>query len=195
MKKSTSVKNKLEKYQRKVAISPAENDLDKIKRWFFQQDTTLLPHDQRIELSETQEEKKDRLFKIWAWLINNPMEDVVIGIKKEFEVSDRQARNLINQSQELFGFIKSINLAAQKNLRIDQREQMIKQIRKDQSLTSYERYELINKNMERIEKMIGLDRPDVISMDELKEMLELPDTEFSTDPETLTIDVDGEVID
>jgi hypothetical protein len=180
--------NSLLKYDIRAANAHPENVLDKIKIWYFQQDTELLDHQHRIVLTAGQIEKKDQLIQIWTWLVSNPEEDVILGIQKKWSLGDKQARNLCRQSKDLFGDIKAAERRIQRVLRIDQREQAIKEIKKDKFLSSSEKWELVHKNLERIEKMSGLEKEDELSQSEILEALKMPDIIRSTNPQTLDTD-------
>lgn len=172
----------LQKYERKAAIAHPESELDKIRLWYFQDATDLLDHDQRIVLTDTQEERKRRLERTWELLIENSKTTVRGIIKSEFHIQDRQAYNLINQAGELFGDVDQISKKTQRALRIAQREREIELIKDDERLTSAEKYDLVHKNLERIEKVAQLDKEDTLSMAEVLDRLKLPDVQRTSDP-------------
>lgn len=184
--------SKLTKYERKAAIAKPESELDKIKQWFWQAETKMLPHDKPIVLTPSQIRRKDKLFAIWSWLITKSDQSVIQAIMKEYGVEQRMAYMLVNDAKELFGDIKKSTREAQKALRIAQREKEIEKINDDENLESKDKYDLIHKNRERIEKMEGLDKEDTLSLEQVIELLTLPDTTFTTNPEVLTLDIDHE---
>jgi sulfite reductase alpha subunit-like flavoprotein len=184
-----STSSQLSKYERKAATRHPENDIDKIKLYYFQEEaTSLLPHDQRIVLTPIQEEKRKRLTTVWGLLIQKPKNDVIEKIQNDFGITDRQARNIINQSFDLFGNIDKIRKDVARALFIAQREAEIQEIKDDEDLESSDRYKLIDINRSAIEKMRDAYNHDDLSMEEILESLKLPEVRRSTNPDTLDTD-------
>lgn len=182
-----SLKDKQRKYERKSALAKTDytDEIDKIKLYYFQQNTQLLPHDEEIILTEGQHEKRKKLQIIWTKLITLPREQVIEDISREHAVSDRQARNLVRQAQELFGEVQRVNKLADRSLRVAQREAIIQLIKEDDMLDEKDRYDLIDKYMTAIEKMSDLYKPDEMTTEEILDKLKLPDVVISTDPKVL----------
>jgi hypothetical protein len=124
----------LAKFQRKAAKQEPEDEIEKIRLSFFQQDAPLLAHDQRITLSRTQLEKRDFYTKVWGMLLTKPDSEVEELIMQLKGCKRGMAMYIINQSQKLFGSIKTINREAQRAIRIAQREAEIRLIENDQIL-------------------------------------------------------------
>lgn len=184
-----STSSQLSKYERKAATRHPENDIDKIKLYYFQAEaSSLLPHDQRIVLTENQEEKRKRLTIVWGLLIQKPKNDVIETIQEDYGLTDRQARNIINQSFDLFGNIDKIRKDVARALFIAQREAEIQEIKDDTDLDSSDKYKLIDINRTAIEKMRDAYNHDDMSMEEILESLELPEVRRSTNPDTLDTD-------
>ncbi len=181
-----SINSQLKKYERKVATAHPENEIDKIKLYYFQaESSSLLPHDERIVLTPSQEEKRERLAFIWGLLIQKPKAEVIETIQGNYSVSDRQARNLVNQSFDLFGNVDKIRKDVARALFIAQREAEIQEIKDDEDLDSSDKYKLIDLNRSAIEKMRDAYNHDDMSMEEILDALTLPDVTRSTNPETL----------
>jgi hypothetical protein len=185
----------LAKFQRKAAKQEPEDEIEKIRLSFFQQDAPLLAHDQRITLSRTQLEKRDFYTKVWGMLLTKPDSEVEELIMQLKGCKRGMAMYIINQSQKLFGSIKTINREAQRAIRIAQREAEIRLIENDQILDPKDRYHLIHLNRERIEKMMKLDKDDEPTFGEIIDKLKMPDVVRTSDPAALaqdTEDIDHE---
>ncbi len=182
-----SVRDNLKKYERKSAITQPENEIEKLRLWYFQADTQLLDHDVKIELTPKQEQKRKNLEKIWGLLLVNSKEFVIADIKLKFKIGDAAARNWVKLAIELFGSIDQIKKDIQRTLRIAKREKQIDLINADDKLSSFEKYDLIHRIMVQIEKISGLDKEDSLSMEEVLEKLQLPDIKRSTDPKVLEV--------
>jgi hypothetical protein len=182
----------LKKYERKVATRQPENELDKIRLWFFQQGAHMLAHDKRIVLTQGQIEKKDMLMEVWGLLIKYSEQEVEGMVMQKYGYKNGMALYVINQCQELFANIKNINREAQRALRIAQREYEIRMIKEDEALEAKDRYDLVHKNLERIEKMLKLDKEDELSFKEVVDKLQLPQVLRSTDAAILDEDTEDQ---
>lgn len=184
-----SVQKQLEKYNRKSANQSPETFLEKLKLYYYQDEATMLQHDEIITLTKDQEKKLHLLEETWGLLIKSSPSEVIDHITKKYDVVERTARNYIAQAQELFGSVDMIKKDTQRVMRIRQREEAIKIIRDESadSLSAYEREMLIHLNRKEIEKMLGLDKDDDLSMEEILEKLQFPEVTISTNPEVLDI--------
>ncbi len=184
-----SIQKQITKVQRRVATAHPESEIDKIKLWYFQAETSsLLPHDKPICLTPGQEEKRDRLEIIWGLLIQQPKAQVIKRITSDYGISDRQARNYVSQSFELFGSLDKIRKDISRSLFIAQREAEIQEIKNDTEIEPTDKQKLIHLNRESIEKMSDAYNHDDLSMEEILDALQLPEVTRSTNPDTLDTD-------
>lgn len=160
----------------------------------MQAEVQALPHDQLIELSPEDQEYRKKLEIIFGMLTDprRPLtpRQAVAKIAKWKNVSERQAYNLVKQAQELFTEQSHIDKTTLRVIQTELRRKTIAEIKRDKTLTSYEKFELIDKVMTRIERINLLEEKDHLSLNQVLELLELPDTEFSTDPEILELNTE-----
>lgn len=182
------IKSQMAKLERSVAIQEPESELDLLKRYHYQSETQLLDHDKRIVLTPRQEERDKRLRETWELLTQKSAQAVIKDLMDKYGFSHQRGSVIVREAQELWGNVKQMKKESQRALRIAQREDIIDQIRDDKKLSASEKYELTHRYLERIEKMLGLEREDTLSMDEVLDKLKLPEVIRTTDPEALKID-------
>lgn len=180
-----SLRTQVTKYERRAATQKPESEIDKIKLWYLQQRAVLLPHDELIELTPLQEEKRDKLRYIWKLLISMPKENVIDFCENEYQISHRQAWNYVNHAQKLFGNIEEADKKADRSLLIAQREAIIQMIKDDDKIEAKDKFILIDRNMEAIEKMKDAYDPIELSAEDILDKLKLPDVTISSSPEIL----------
>jgi len=85
-----------------------DNSFQRIKAWYIDEES--------VQLTPTEEKKKDRLKHIWALRSNNRYspKDTVKIIERDYKVSQATAYRDYNLSMELFGSMDQVNIAAEK---------------------------------------------------------------------------------
>jgi len=85
-----------------------DNAFQRIKAWYIDEES--------VQLTPTEEKKKDRLKHIWALRSNNRYspKDTVKIIERDYKVSQSTAYRDYNLSMELFGSMDQVNVAAEK---------------------------------------------------------------------------------
>ena len=148
----------------------------------------MLPHDDLIVLSDDEEKKVARYKAIFSMLIQHGSEIRVARlIEKLYRLNYRQARNLINQTKDLFCDIQATNKEAMRVLQIERRRQMVREVMADKDLSADQRHHLRHVIELRIEKIAGLEDKDAISFKDLLKQLQLPDVVITDNPAILDI--------
>jgi hypothetical protein len=190
---------KLKKYDRKALqkFKPATK-LDKLKYWYLQELVENLDHDPIIVLTDDEHQLRQNLQNIYGMLTdyNDPktptqVRDIVARWK------NMSVHKAYRMSQELFGDVDQTEKIVLRSMQTELRRKAIQAIQADGNLEAYEKHDLIHKHMQRIEQINHLEDKDTMNMDQILELLQMPDTEFTMDTDALenTEDVNHTEID
>jgi hypothetical protein len=183
-----SLKSQEKRITRQLVKLAPENRIDKIQKYLFQADVDLLAHDKAIELSEDETRILERLKKTFSMILDNSEIKTARLLQSIYKVSYRQARIYIQQSKQLFGQHIGEEKPIARAIQVQRREREIELIRRDRLIDPLDKYALISKHYEQIEKIKQLDREDIPTLADLKEILTIPIPVRSTDPAFLNID-------
>lgn len=180
----------INKYDRKALqqFKPATK-LDKIKYWYMQEMVDQLAHDPVIELSAEEHDLRTVLSTVYGLLTSykdprSPAEvrKLISGWK---DTSAHKAYRLVKMAQDLFGEIEHAEKSVMRAMQTEIRKKAISAINSDTNLEAYEKHDLISKHMTRIEQINHLEDKDTLNLSQILDMLQLPDTEFTTDTAAL----------
>ena len=178
----------LAKQQRKQAkIKPdIDGRYDNIVQYLDQQEAELLAHDKRVKLTKAEEKRLNLYFIIFGMLIDGKSStQVAARISKLYDFTRAYAFTLIGEAQKIFVQINKFDKEAFRTLQIERRERLIQQVKADTTLEESDRFKLINEIYREMERIRGLHRDDELSINELVEKLQMPETTFTTNPDAL----------
>jgi len=187
----------IKKYDRKALqqFKPTTK-LDKIKYWYMQDMVQQLDHDEVFELSDQDHELRKQLENIYGLLTSYKDPKTPLEVRKLIArwkgMNDRKAWRMVRMAQDLFGEVDHAERASMRVMQTELRRKAIAAIQADENLDAYQKHYLIHLQQIRIESINHLEDKDTLNLNEILEMLQLPDTSFTTDPEVLedTEDVD-----
>lgn len=168
--------------------------------WYMQDMIDTLEHDQLIELTEEEEAHRQKLETVFGWLtsLDQPItqREARSMAVRQWGLSVHQAYRIVRASQKLFGDLDQLETNTQRVIQTELRRKAIAEIKRDDGLTAYEKHYLIHLQMIRIETINHLEDKDTLTLTQVLELLQLPDTEFTTDPQVLneTEDVDHQEV-
>lgn len=180
----------IRKYDRKALqqFKPSTK-LDKIKYWYMQEMVDQLDHDPIVELSPDEHELRKNLEVVYGMLTSyddpkSPTEvrNIITNWK---DMSVHKAYRMVRMAQDLFGEIDQTEKKVMRAMQTELRRKAIAAIQADDNLDAVEKHDLIHKNMTRIEQINQLEEKDTMNLGQLLDLLQLPDTEFTTDPDAL----------
>lgn len=156
-----------------------------------------LDHDDLLELTPEEHEFRVKLENIYGMLTSykhprttREVRNIVMRWK---DVSVHQAYRMVRQAQELFGEVDTTQKQVMRVMQTEILKQAIKEVMADPNIESgFERHKLILDINKEIDKINHLEDKDVLDLNQLREMLQLPDTEFTTDPDALNDTIDAE---
>ncbi len=177
-----------------VANARPSNDLERIQQDYFREDLDPLDHDNWQPLPERLEEKKAMYEQVYNWLLQYSHNKTEKRIVKIYNVGQRQAKNILVQTLTIFGQYVGQNKGALRSMQIQRREREIDLIRKEKKISAEAKSALISKHYENIEKMGGLHEQDGLSLEDVKELLTIPQAVRTTNPEALKNIEEAEIV-
>lgn len=190
----------IERFARRGVMKMApDSRLEKIRLFYLQSQVEQLEHDEPIKLTILEERLRVKLENIFELLTSykhprtvKEVRDLVYSWPDVTSAS--MAYRLVRQAQELFGEIDQVERNTLRSIQTKLYQSAKKEIMSDPDLSSFERHELILKINARIDKINHLEDKDSLNLSQILELLEMPDTEFTTDTEALTQDVEHEEV-